>query len=365
MVVLFHLETISTALAGAPQTVQRVAGYGSSTVGLFFILSGFILTYGYLGGGRPLDRPAFWVARISRIYPVYVLGLLVAAPLTFQTPIADGTRGLARLVLGAITAPTLTQAWLPTTAVVWNAPGWSLSVEAFFYLVFPFAAPVLMRASTRTAVAALVLAWIACLIPPLVHGAIFPDLLADGAEPWARVVKFNPLLRFPEFAAGILLARIFLTRQSQSTFKRSHGFERLHSLAWLALLLAIWLLGPTIPFLLSNNGIFDPLFAALVYTLAGGGGVLGRVLSLKSTVLLGEASYSVYVLHEPVLEWLNHFNDLGLLPADAFARWWFIPAYCAAILGLSFVSFAVVERPCRAWWRGKRRRSTRSALQAV
>jgi peptidoglycan/LPS O-acetylase OafA/YrhL len=44
---------------------------------------------------------------------------------------------------------TLTQAWIPKAAVAWNGPAWSLSVEAFFYLLFPFILPKLESMSAN------------------------------------------------------------------------------------------------------------------------------------------------------------------------------------------------------------------------
>src|SRR2546421_494572 len=47
---------------------------------------------------------------------------------------------LLRTTMTGLAALTLTQAWVPASSDVWNGPGWSLSAEAFFYLLFPLAA---------------------------------------------------------------------------------------------------------------------------------------------------------------------------------------------------------------------------------
>jgi peptidoglycan/LPS O-acetylase OafA/YrhL len=48
------------------------------------------------------------------------------------------------------------------------------------------------------------------------------------------------------------------------------------------------------------NGLLVPLFAILIYSLAEGGGLLARLLSLPTLVLLGEANYGIYILQIPV-----------------------------------------------------------------
>src|SRR5205807_9221427 len=48
-------------------------------VGVFFLISGYVLTYNYADRGRSLSKREFWLARISRLYPVYLFVLLISA----------------------------------------------------------------------------------------------------------------------------------------------------------------------------------------------------------------------------------------------------------------------------------------------
>ena len=115
---------------------------GYLAVALFFLLSGFILSYTYEGHveGRK-EFASFWEARFARIYPVYFLALLLALP--FQH----------RLTLGSASSVIfMVQAWNPLHrewAGSWNYPAWSLSVEAFFYVFFPFIQRQISRMSDR------------------------------------------------------------------------------------------------------------------------------------------------------------------------------------------------------------------------
>ena len=111
-------------------------------VSFFFVLSGFILVYTY--AGREIDKRDFYQARFARIYPAYLFSpaALVAVFLLRRienarpvlrirgAPLRPGDRSLVLLLL---------QAWLPAAALSWNAVAWSLSVEAFFYAIFPSA----------------------------------------------------------------------------------------------------------------------------------------------------------------------------------------------------------------------------------
>ena len=78
-----HLD----ALMDLPGGIRNIIRTGYVSVSLFFVLSGFILAYTYHAGREDasLDRRSFWVARVARIYPVYLVGLLLAAPFVFWT----------------------------------------------------------------------------------------------------------------------------------------------------------------------------------------------------------------------------------------------------------------------------------------
>src|SRR5260370_3381114 len=119
---------------------QKLSSIGYVGVSFFFVLSGFILVYTY--AGRPMILKDFWRARFARIYPAYAFSLLVTAPffffavLTMNIPFFAWAK--AHLKFVSVLVVSLLQAWVPPAALSWNAVAWSLSVEAFFYLLFPF-----------------------------------------------------------------------------------------------------------------------------------------------------------------------------------------------------------------------------------
>src|SRR4051794_18365339 len=79
-VLLYHVYAPGSA--SAPGWVRALAGSGYVGVGLFFVLSGFVLAYNYLEpmeAGEVSPRE-FWAARLARIYPVYLLGLAAGMP---------------------------------------------------------------------------------------------------------------------------------------------------------------------------------------------------------------------------------------------------------------------------------------------
>ena len=177
---------------------------GHLAVDFFFLLSGFILAYTYLAadGSARGGKRAFWVARIARIYPVYLLGLLLG----MEPYLVSGHR-LFGVGTSAVASLFLLQAWVPST-LGWNQPAWSLSVEAFFYLLFPLLLPLVAHLSRRGLWRVVAGAW-------AVFAAIILVLYLLGLHYatlwwWGDFVRYNPLVSLPEFLVGMTLGLLFV-----------------------------------------------------------------------------------------------------------------------------------------------------------
>lgn len=323
IVVIYH--TGAAALEGLPAFAQRALGIGTGFVGvnLFFALSGFILAYVYLNG-RPVDRPRFWQARVARIYPLYLLGLVVAMPF-YVLDVMQGEFS----PLPAILAPLLLQSWFSGLEMQWNGPGWSLSVEAFFYAAFPFLALWLARVSGRAALWGMLGAWLLALLPSTLW-----QLSMDPADVPANWMLFNPLVHLPTFLMGAFGAQVY----------RDYSLPRAGMWAGLASAAVLGILATgAAPHLVLHNGLLLPLFMLLIVSLAN---VRSGALHHPRLQLLGEASYSLYLLHFPLWGWLQ--AGAGLIGVDVLRG----PAYVLALLflvGVSIAAFRLIEVPARRW----------------
>jgi peptidoglycan/LPS O-acetylase OafA/YrhL len=330
--------------------MRSLVGSGYVGVSLFFVLSGFVLTYTYHDSLRDgtATRRAFLAARVARIYPVYLLSLIVALPPLFWLVWSRG----GRMDIGWLLQLTgmyagLLQAWHPHNACVLNCPAWSLSDEAFFYLAFLFLLPVVARWGVRRLAVAAVAAYALALLAPLLYMTLRPDGAAPGvpqpAGSWLAVVKFNPLIRLPEFVLGVLAGRWFLI--SAPSRRRDAGLELGAALA----LLVVLLCSPLLYYPLVHNGLLAPGFAVLVYALARGAGPLSRVLATPVLVRLGAASFALYILHAPLLAWIARgFRTTGITPPP---QPWHFAMYATVSVAVSLLVFAAVEEPGRRFLR--------------
>ncbi|WP_437735378.1 acyltransferase family protein [Sorangium sp. So ce1335] len=363
-VVLFHFGVPAAASSGSA-VAESVARIGFIGVGLFFVLSGFVLAYNYAGddGGLRGDRRSFVVARFARVYPLFLFALLLTVP-SYLAQLVElyGPRvGLIRAVLTGVPALLMLQAWTPFTISSWNGPGWSLSAEAFFYLTFPWIVGRLRCTTWRQlagAGAALFAVAIAAPLALFIAGRFVPleattVRILGGAltlqDLGERTAGFNPLLRLPEFAFGVCLGQYHLARRARGAPLGGGRGAWLTAGSSVVLLALFSFAGHLTDARYVLQIVMFPLFGLLILGLAEGGGALGRVLATRPMIRLGEASYAVYILQVP----LWHIFAKALLTPEVRAER--SPSalaffgFTAFLVAASFLAYGFIEAPAREW----------------
>ena len=129
-ILLFHFTPAGLRWDAHPWvSLYPIIDIGYVFVSFFFLISGFILSYNY--GDRPkINAPDFWMARFSRLYPVYVLTLIISIPMLI---VEFHVRSRAEFWEGAILTPLLLQGCFPRIATFWNTVTWTLSCEVMLY----------------------------------------------------------------------------------------------------------------------------------------------------------------------------------------------------------------------------------------
>jgi len=320
-VVVFHSgASFVGGNAHVPGPVKTLLVNGYLGVTFFFVLSGFILHYTYQGrvvGAAKLK--GYGVARFARIYPIYLLAVLAAIPFVPMNGWGDVPQFL------------LLQWWPPGGAVpwyTWNMPTWTLSVEFFFYLCFPLLSAAVRRIGTRGLVA-IVIALLAF------DAATASSALIDSTTvmwPWMRWVPV-PLLRLPEFAVGICAAELHL--------RRAGG--KLPFPSWLpAVALVAGLAVNATPWIAAYATTMTVLLISAVA--ADRDSRFARALSWRWLVLLGSASYALYLFQIPV-----HLGVVALLGSSKAM----IALQFPILLIVSLLLFLFVEEPAREWIRAR------------
>lgn len=330
-----HTGNISTFVHGLMSS-------GWAAVPFFFVLSGFILAYVYTR--KPtINKRAFWVARVARIYPIYVVALALAflpeaiwraQPLLAEHPVEMIAASLALL-----------QAWIPQPLLWIDGPSWSLSVEAFFYLLFPLLiGPLVMKLNRLGAVTLAILSVAVAWVAVIIYLQHFPDgaILGtppDGAPsrvPWV-VMAYNPLVHLPTFVLGAAIGRFYLLERRPMPLA---WLQSIVAAVTLIVVLANW---SHWPWMLLNDAALLPLYAWLILALAAEQGPLAWALSLPPIVVLGEASYGLYLIHIPIFETFIRY----LPPSQPFFSIHVLAGYMALCVLVSVVFYFVIESPAR------------------
>jgi peptidoglycan/LPS O-acetylase OafA/YrhL len=311
-----------------PVSGRHVFVQAAGVVSFFFILSGFVLAYGY----RPDDRlSSYYRRRVARIYPLYLAGLAVGAVVNH------------RLLSWAVALPplALVQSFIPSYRYYYalNGVSWSLSCEAFMYLLFPFLAVRLVRmsgTSRRWLCIALIAAGIAL---PLIVRSPQQD---TGFGYW--LLYICPVTRLAEFVLGMLLA---LSLKEGWKPKVRSGTAGALSVAAIAA-------GSFVPVYLGWVALTLVPFVLLVPA-AAVADLEGRRswLHARWLVLLGEWSYAFYLLHRAVMAFAEKAIPHPTAPVEVGL---FVVTFVAA-LGVAIVAHRWFERPVERWIRGERHRA--------
>jgi peptidoglycan/LPS O-acetylase OafA/YrhL len=380
-----HLFKFQGATTGLRYWLLTTGAFGMS---LFFVLSGFVIHYNYrqvVTGQGPAGLAAFLWARFSRLYPLYffMLALDVLLGKTLFLSLLgkeDGFHDLARALPYFL---LLLQSWryvpfgdTSLVYVIGVGVNWSISTEWFFYLVYPLLAVLVLKIRRPLTMICVLAAW--CVfwggLSSILAGqtATIDDWgvshygsvagLATGEQDsfYRWLLYFSPYSRVGEFVLGCLVAQFYLILQRTPSTKRE---ERLGgvvmTLAFLSIFAILYVTYSTVhqsSFWFSLRYCFGlaPSAAIIIFCASRYDSPLFRWLSARSVVAMGEASYSIYLLHAVVLVVVSSY--LGWSFPETFFAILFLAARFALVI-LMIVLFSLglhefLEVPSRRWLRG-------------
>lgn len=290
MVFIFHLN------------VLKQYQLGSAGVQFFFVLSGFILAYNYHSKFSELNKISikkFYKARFAKVYPIHVLTFLISAPIVLLYFNPEGLYFIKLAFMSAINL-LLVQSFIPIQSTYFNFNGvsWTLSVEAFFYLTFPF----LLWAFTKLKVSQNI---IKSLLVFFVVWVVLFQLnrnLNEDNHFYIWMLHIFPLARLFEFSTGMLLGLIFI-KNSEKTILNKKIINVLELLC-LLLFVGLLLISEKLDVGTVRGVYFVPLWCLLIYIFAHQGGLISKIISNKLFVYLGEISFSFYMIHQLVIQYI-------------------------------------------------------------
>jgi peptidoglycan/LPS O-acetylase OafA/YrhL len=306
-------------------------------------MSGYILAYNYSDRAHKgqLKTSHFWIARFSRLYPVYFLALILSLGMLMDEWHA---RSHAQFAWGVLLTPFMIQGWSPSLSTFWNTPAWTMCVEAFFYLIFPVV--VLWKRPRRIwpLVGLLLGLWALGMVLPSLYmwfhpdGDLHPGRYTDGF--WIRALKFTPPPHIPAFLFGIALADL------DALIPRAARRRLLFGLLGMCGIYAILYYGDKMPYPMMHDGLMMPLFALAILGLAGHN-LIARFFGFAPFAVVGNASYCLYILHFNLWNLIHQSRILDHLHLAQFDPWlsYFL------LIAFAMLIMYTVERPAQKWIR--------------
>ena len=364
--------------------IKQASGFGMT---LFFVLSGFVIHYNYataVTGSQPTrGTAAFFWARFARLYPLLLLMLTLYVLVSnrhfeFWTGrperFTDVLRALPYFLLSI-------QSWfyfpIGDTALIYAiGPSasltWSISTEWFFYLLYPLAAWAIVGLRTPRLTVVAVIGWCALWIfvatslydrsPPLdawavAHFGPIAGAQEHSTEAFVRwLLYFSPYLRMGEFILGTLVAQFYVQLQARraTAAENTLGNAIFIVAAGSVFVISYFAYGQGIAVnvfeKMAMNFALAPSAALLVFCAARYRSAVSRLLNTHASIALGDASYSIYLVHLGVLlavAWLTGSTGRGLL-FDGMR----LVVVVAAIIVMSMLVYRFYEAPAREWLRG-------------
>lgn len=336
---------------------------GVIALSLFFILSGFILTW----SSEPTDTARlFWRRRFFRIFPNH----LVVCAIILVMMLLAGREIMGTEVL--VSLPLL-QSWLPDPNFLLysaNGPTWSLSVEMLFYAAFPLLFFLVKKIRVNRLWLWAGIMAVGALLMPVIARVFLPDepmsFFSDGGVSWPQqwFSFYFPPARMFEFGAGMIMARILQTGR----------WPAIRPIVPLLMLVVVFL--ATLPFdMIAGFQAVALIPVSLLITSMAANDLAGKenFFNRKTMVWLGDLSYPFFLVHVTVFFSLHaafsgQWGVGGMYEAKQFSTLGGIAVLVGGFLLCLFVSwllFVLVERPIMRRWSRPRRKAAEPPLASV
>lgn len=337
LLVLFYHGTagfyISFA-AGSP-ALMAVLFTAPTAVSFLYVLSGFVMSLVYHKPGEAFDVFTYWRARFIRIYPLYIISFLLTC--YYYIP------GVFDIKPQKILANVFVlQAWFPAYSQSFNYASWSMTVEFFFYAVFPFFTLWAYRQSTRKLIWTAVLFW---AVSQLTHYALWQVHYPENRG----FIVYFPVFHLNSFIMGAV-GGIWYLRMGQRADSKPFVIALALAVSFLfyagySIVSTVYY--PSLPHdLQPMAGLLAPVMTLFIAALAVDRSRISKILNHRALVSLGETSYAIYILHVPIA-WLYERALENSSLADP--RRVFEITFLPLMVAVGLLSYFYIDPALRRW----------------
>ena len=325
--------------------IQKLLRYGTIGVDIFFILSGFFLTYIYRNKLRDYknikgELYRFFIYRIARIYPLYLVTLILSTLLIYagwtenKLLISDAPNLITSFIYNILMINGLGLDSYDKDIISINSPSWSLSIEMFIYILFPIFTVIAYRIKYVS---------LNIIIISAIYYHLYTLTKDHGVINSGETILYTLAFWKNDFLHGLELFVIGIC-----TFN-IYDKKFLKKLPWDIITILIIAITALLIHLVIDMNYMIFISPLIIYSLANISPKIDIYFSNKASFYIGEISYSIYMWHIPYAVIVNHFYPLSI--PDLW-EWKWIPLI-TGLLVISSISYHFIESPPRLWIKNK------------
>lgn len=306
----------------------------TTSVSYLYVLSGFVMSLVYYRPGEKFLIGKYWTSRILRLYPLYLISFLFICYYYIDY--------IARIKPQKILANVFVlQAWWPPYAQSFNYAAWSMTVEFFFYALFPFFTMWAYHQSTKKLITVSIVLW---AVSQLIHHTLWIGSYPENGN----FLIYFPVFHLSSFILGAV-GGIWFLREGRGQAARPYTSLLVFWGAVLLISAYIMMSSQNVHFprnMQLMTGLLSPILTVMVAALALDKSRFSTVLNYPALVALGDTSYGLYILHVPFI-WIYQraLENSSLINPQAVFDYTFMPL----MIGLGLLIHYYVDTPLRGW----------------
>ena len=351
LVILLHVNIFCFALAPWDSPLDHFIQKGYLWVDFFFLLSGFIMMHVYSESFKEGIRgnfKKFMRSRFARIYPLHIFSFLsmVAFYFWYRANFTLYPSDYANTfnMQSIWTIFLLVHSMGINHNLSWNSPSWSISVEWWMYVLFPFLLIPFRRITDWKKIFIFFgiiggYIFIIYYLYPLSMGNV--RTMTDFQDKLDVTYNYGFIRCFFGFLFGMLLYELYRVGWGKRYLNKN--------IVWLFTLgIAVLIMSFPLP-----DFISIVVFAGIVLVSVYAEGVGKIILNWKPLVYLGDISYSIYLMHLPIMDFLFNYLKVKKFPGirlenpSWFQAWLYTLVYLTIVILVSTLTYRLIEVPMR------------------
>jgi peptidoglycan/LPS O-acetylase OafA/YrhL len=305
-------------------------------VSYLYVLSGFVMALVYFRPNEKFDIAGYWRARVIRIYPLYLIGFLLTCYFYVDTILRIKPQKILANIF-------VVQAWIPAYSQSFNYAAWSMTVEFFFYAIFPFLTMWAYKQSTKKLIGVSVVFWV---VSQIIYQVLWVVYFPERKD----LIVYNPIFHLNSFVMGVVGGIWYLREGKNQVINPRTVFSTLLFSA--VFVIAYCIVSRRNPTLFPSDlqpmaGLLAPFMILFIISLALDKSRLSNTLNHPTLVALGETSYAIYILHVPIV-WLFE-RYLHTTASISNPQQIYDASVIPMMIAIGLLAHFFIDQPLRNW----------------